>query len=349
MDTKIPKLTEEIFSEILKNKNDQSVEIYKKINEWSLEQLTNKNKGHIHRGTTTLKPDSKKHKYGYGTNGLIYSYTGKKGSALGKYFLFRVSVDGNFSPSLFWNTLNYSDFDKKPMNDISFREEFLQRFYNIGIDYYTLNPFEKRDVFEYPIDFLNSDEKLDEFFSIWKWVIEEIEFSIDNKKLIESLNFDKKRDNESLDLKSLKTSRNIQKRRYSKVETRHQSSAFRRGVLERYGLNGNVKCAFCDIANLNLIEAAHIIPYSNNPIYGLEVINNPKNGLCLCANHHKIFDLNQENPIVWINPNTLEIESKLEKLYLANELKITESSISNLNYLPDKGCLQWRFDKVPKT
>ena len=108
MDTKIPKLTEEIFSEILKNKNEQSVEIYKKINEWSLEQLTNKNKGHIHRGTTTLKPDSKKHKYGYGTNGLIYSYTGKKGSALGKYFLFRVSVDGNFSPSLFWNTLNYS-------------------------------------------------------------------------------------------------------------------------------------------------------------------------------------------------------------------------------------------------
>jgi putative restriction endonuclease len=119
--------------------------------------------------------------------------------------------------------------------------------------------------------------------------------------------------------------------------------------LERYGLNGNVKCAFCDIANLNLIEAAHIIPYSNNPIYGLEVINNPKNGLCLCANHHKIFDLNQENPIVWINPKTLEIESKLEKLYLENELKITESSISNLNYLPDKGCLQWRFDKVPKT
>jgi hypothetical protein len=50
------------------------------------------------------------------------------------------------------------------MNDISFREEFLQRFYNIGIDYYTLDPFEKRDVFEYPIDFLNSDEKLDEFF-----------------------------------------------------------------------------------------------------------------------------------------------------------------------------------------
>ena len=41
--------------------------------------------------------------------------------------------------------------------------------------------------------------------------------------------------------------------------------------------------------------------------------------------------------------------SKLEKLYLENELKITESSISNLNYLPDKGCLQWRFDKVPKT
>ena len=43
MDTKIPKLTEDIFIEILKNKNEQSVEIYKKINEWGLEQLTNKN------------------------------------------------------------------------------------------------------------------------------------------------------------------------------------------------------------------------------------------------------------------------------------------------------------------
>ena len=235
------------------------------------------------------------------------------------------------------------------MNDISFREEFFQRFYNIGIDYYTSDPFEKRDVFEYSLDFLNSNDKLNDFFSIWKWVIEEIEFSIDNQKLIDSLDFNKKRDNESLDLKSLKTSRSIQKRRYSKVETRHQPTAFRRGVLERYGSKGIVKCAFCDITNLNLIEAAHIIPYSNNPIYGLDVINNPKNGLCLCANHHKIFDLNQENPIVWINPNTLEIESTLEKKSLINELKITESTISNLNYLPDKGCLQWRYDRVSKT
>ena len=58
MDTKIPKLHEDIFIEILKNKNEQSVEIYKKINEWGLEQLTIKIRAYS-RGTTTLKPDSK--------------------------------------------------------------------------------------------------------------------------------------------------------------------------------------------------------------------------------------------------------------------------------------------------
>lgn len=340
------KLTEKNFVDILNNKNEKSVEVYKEINQWGTNRLKNKNKGLIHRGQTTLNLKSKNFKYGYGTNGLIYKYSGSSESGKGRYFLFRVSVDGLFSPSVFWNTLNFSNYDKKPMNDSSFREEFFQRFYNIGINYYEVNPFEKRDVFTYSLDFFKTNEELNEFFSIWEWVIQEIEISIDYNRLYKSLDFQKEQNNEKLNLESRTSSKNLTKRKYSKVESRYQSSVFRNGVLERYSTKGNIKCAFCDISNLRLIEAAHIIPYSNNPTYGFEIINNPKNGLCLCANHHKIYDFNQEDPIVWINPNTLEIESNLDKNTLLHEFKISESSLANLQYLPDKGCLEWRFNQM---
>jgi len=68
----------------------------------------------------------------------------------------------------------------------------------------------------------------------------------------------------------------------------------------------------------------------------------------LCANHHKIYDFNQEDPVVWINPKTLEIESNLDKNTLLNEFKISESSLACLQYLPDKGCLEWRFNQMKK-
>lgn len=337
---KIPKLTKSEMENILSNKSELTVEVYKKIYEWGEKNLSGKNKGHIHLGSTTLNLEGNYSQYGYGTNGFIYSYTGKKGPELGKYFLFRISVDGNFSPSLFWNTLNYSEYNKQPMNNLSFQEEFIQRFFNIGIDYSENNPFLKRDVFDNEIDFFTDTEKLESFFSIWDWVIEEIEYSIDSKKELESIKIDNKNDNVDLDLSAKKRKSGGKKKNYTKTETRHQQSVFRRGVLERYG----VKCAFCDIKNINIIEAAHIIPYSNNSQFDIEILQNPKNGISLCRNHHRLFD----KDLVFIDPETLNILSFDQKINLLDEFKITEKNLNNLEYLPDKNCLAWRMNNIPK-
>lgn len=56
--------------------------------------------------------------------------------------------------------------------------------------------------------------------------------------------------------------------------------AFRKNVYLAY----NYKCAMCGI-QLELIEAAHIIPHSHKK--GTDDVNN---GVCLCAIHHKAYD-----------------------------------------------------------
>ncbi len=56
--------------------------------------------------------------------------------------------------------------------------------------------------------------------------------------------------------------------------------AFKKGVYEAY----DYKCAMCGI-QLELIEAAHIVPHSHNK--GTDEISN---GICLCALHHTAYD-----------------------------------------------------------
>lgn len=55
---------------------------------------------------------------------------------------------------------------------------------------------------------------------------------------------------------------------------------FRKLVLERY----NYQCAICRCKEEELLQAAHIKAVS------LDGDDNPKNGICLCANHHLMFD-----------------------------------------------------------
>lgn len=59
-----------------------------------------------------------------------------------------------------------------------------------------------------------------------------------------------------------------------------RSDSFRKKIYQVYGN----RCAFCNI-QLELIEAAHIIPFSND--HG---IDNVTNGICLCSLHHKAYD-----------------------------------------------------------
>lgn len=58
---------------------------------------------------------------------------------------------------------------------------------------------------------------------------------------------------------------------------------FRRAVLLAYAS----RCAFCGVSFTACLEAAHIIPWTEAS--HAERIS-PTNGLCLCANHHRMFD-----------------------------------------------------------
>lgn len=71
---------------------------------------------------------------------------------------------------------------------------------------------------------------------------------------------------------------------YRLVRARGQAQViFRAALLEAY----DCACAFCGLAVQECLEAAHIHPWSAcTP----EDRMNPRNGLLLCANHHRMFD-----------------------------------------------------------
>lgn len=58
---------------------------------------------------------------------------------------------------------------------------------------------------------------------------------------------------------------------------------FRSILRERF----NDKCILCDIQEPGLLQAAHILPWSDYPEYR----GQPDNGLLLCYLHHKAFDI----------------------------------------------------------
>lgn len=66
------------------------------------------------------------------------------------------------------------------------------------------------------------------------------------------------------------------------VQVRRNQTKFRYGVLKKYGK----ACIVCDFNIEEAIEAAHIIPKGNK---GTDDI---RNGLPMCANHHRLFDSN---------------------------------------------------------
>lgn len=84
----------------------------------------------------------------------------------------------------------------------------------------------------------------------------------------------------------------VDARRYAMGETRHRlhQSAFRELVIHAYG----ERCAMCNLHHRQLLDAAHIIPDSDED--GVPVINN---GLSLCKIHHAAFD----HDILGIDPD----------------------------------------------
>ena len=66
------------------------------------------------------------------------------------------------------------------------------------------------------------------------------------------------------------------------IETRVKQAFFRKAVLSSYG----GKCCMTGLAEPRLLQASHIVPWSQDRANRL----NPRNGLCLSALHDRAFD-----------------------------------------------------------
>lgn len=103
-------------------------------------------------------------------------------------------------------------------------------------------------------------------------------------------------------------------------------------VFRRY----RAECAVCDVSVMGLLDAAHLRAYRDKGS------DDPRNGLVLCATHHRAFD----KRLFAINPSTLELVFRDEGP-TASALAVTRPSIAHLPALPHDESFGWcwsRFD-----
>ena len=98
---------------------------------------------------------------------------------------------------------------------------------------------------------------------------------------------------------------------------RVRDTKFRKKVLALHGR----KCACCEIRMEKLLEAAHIIPVTNNGT------DHPSNGIPLCPTHHTAFD----ELLFTFDPNDLSV--KVSNEIKKSDLNITQNNLSSLTDL----------------
>jgi len=114
------------------------------------------------------------------------------------------------------------------------------------------------------------------------------------------------------------------------VEVRSGQQRFKFLVIKRYG----AKCAVCGLAVKELLDAAHICPKHAGGS------DDPRNGLVLCANHHRAFDAG----LFAIEPSGLSIHSLPDGPAL-EELGISVRSLTHLRQSPHAEALEWMWRK----
>jgi len=106
--------------------------------------------------------------------------------------------------------------------------------------------------------------------------------------------------------------------------TRPGQHRFKHFVFQRYG----IQCAMCGVASKELLDAAHLCPKR------LGGSDDPRNGLVLCANHHRALD----RGLVRIDPHTLEIQPIGDA---AEILGIDRCDLTHLPSFPHPDALRW--------
>lgn len=119
-------------------------------------------------------------------------------------------------------------------------------------------------------------------------------------------------------------------RRVSATAPLRNQSRFRFRVIQRYG----PACAVCSIAVLQLLDAHHIGPKK------LGGSDDPRNGLLLCANHHRAFDAR-----LWaIDPVSLGVVVAAPHTH--DELGL-KPDIGHLPKHPHPDALSWVWSRWP--
>ena len=119
-----------------------------------------------------------------------------------------------------------------------------------------------------------------------------------------------------------------QQRREARVRVRPGQARFQFEVFRRYGC----QCAVCGVSVKELLDAAHIRGK------GERGSDDPRNGLVLCATHHRAFD----RGFFVIEPHSGEIRVKPEGT-TQEALQITRRSLQHLPKQPHKDALEWRW------
>ena len=114
------------------------------------------------------------------------------------------------------------------------------------------------------------------------------------------------------------------------VLKRPGQAAFRIAVVRRYG----AQCAVCEIAVIDLVDTAHLVPKAEDGS------DDPRNGLPLCALHHRAFD----KGLFAIKPDTLCVVTK-QHGPSTSALGITKNSLGYLKATPHQSALGYCWEK----
>jgi putative restriction endonuclease len=109
---------------------------------------------------------------------------------------------------------------------------------------------------------------------------------------------------------------------------RPNQQRFKFAVLHRYG----ARCAVCDMDVPEVLDAVHIRPW------GERGPDDPRNGLILCAVHHRALD----KGLFAIEPGTLKIRPRKSGPDL-DKMRVVYLTLQHLRKKPHIEALKWRW------
>jgi hypothetical protein len=114
------------------------------------------------------------------------------------------------------------------------------------------------------------------------------------------------------------------------VTARRGQQQFKFAVFRQYGPG----CAMCDYGVVEALDAVHIVEDRDRGS------RDPRNGLVLCAVHHRLFDAD----LVAIEPGTLALHFRPQGP-AAEKARIPRTDLSHLRTVPHPDAIAWRWDK----